>query len=302
MTNEISSSALTWFAVPNGFTIEVNGADATKIVNNLVTNDVARLEEHDCLEAFVTNVRGWVMAHVHILKLPNQIVLAGAHPKPSEICEHLDRYIIREDAEVVDRSAELPPHLIVNGQSLGDVVASSRADKLGSNQIYRVSGSMIGADELLLCSRDTLTGVLAGVDREFTQGTPSDFELWTVKSMWPTHTREILEKTLPQELDREQAISFTKGCYLGQETIARLDAIGQLQKKLSLLAFEGGGELPVGASIMSGEREVGKLTSAASEGGTCYGLAHIKRGFYDLGTELKCQGQTGTVIAPISPS
>jgi len=87
---------------------------------------------------------------------------------------------------------------------------------------------------------------------------------------------DIPPKTLPQELGRDRrAISFTKGCYLGQETVARLDALGHVNRQLVTLAIETTSPLTLPAAIRVGDQEAGMLTSAcpAAPGGLTIGLA-----------------------------
>ncbi len=70
---------------------------------------------------------------------------------------------------------------------------------------------------------------------------------------------------MPQELDRDtKAISFTKGCYLGQETVARLDALGEVQRKLCLVELDGWG-VQAARKLVDQDKEVGSLTSIAPE-------------------------------------
>jgi folate-binding protein YgfZ len=109
---------------------------------------------------------------------------------------------------------------------------------------------------------------------------------------------DIWDKCIPQEVDRTaQAICFTKGCYLGQETIARLDALGQIQKKLSIVQSE----LPAlcsGSQLLAGEKEVGRITSSVQSNAGSTALAVLRRGFYEPGTELRCGHAIVLVIEP----
>ena len=74
---------------------------------------------------------------------------------------------------------------------------------------------------------------------------------------------DLLPKTLPQELGRDaRAISFTKGCYLGQETVARLDALGHVNRRLVTLTVDDDAVPPAGAAITSGSKTIGEVTSS----------------------------------------
>jgi tRNA-modifying protein YgfZ len=91
---------------------------------------------------------------------------------------------------------------------------------------------------------------------------PATLEALRIEAAYPTPA-DIPAKTLPQELGRDaRAISFTKGCYLGQETVARLDALGHVNRRLVALALEAPVVPPLPAAVMRAGAEVGAITSA----------------------------------------
>ena len=101
---------------------------------------------------------------------------------------------------------------------------------------------------------------------------------------FPWFGTDLDESNLPQEADRnEQAISFTKGCYLGQETVARLDALGQVQKKLVRWSIRGG--VPAsGTALTASDKTVGRLTSvAAGEDGDAIAIGMARRSHFESG-------------------
>ena len=80
----------------------------------------------------------------------------------------------------------------------------------------------------------------------------------------PLFGQDITDDNLPQEIGRDKlAISFTKGCYLGQETVARIDALGHVNRQLVGLRFEGGTVPPAGTKLVADGKEVGHVTIAA---------------------------------------
>ena len=93
------------------------------------------------------------------------------------------------------------------------------------------------------------------------QADPATLESLRIEACYPTPA-EILEKTLPQELGRDTlAISFKKGCYLGQETVARLDAMGHVNRRLALVAIDAAEPPPMPAVLELEGRTVATLTS-----------------------------------------
>ncbi len=304
--------------LPTPFVIEVRGSDAAKVINNLSTNDILKLPLDADQETFITDVRGWVVAHAAALKRQDSVWLIGSHASSNKICEHIDRYIIREEASIVDHTTTHALLVVGDGPFQGHSASANSRDAnrcvsgvqadsagpllLGCNLPVLGQGSIV-----FCCSRDRIEEaeqvfVVAGSQLCSDQL----FQWLRISSFWPLYPNDISEKTIPQELDRDpRAISFTKGCYLGQETIARLDARGQLQKKLCLLEIVNSDlEQPLQACdrLIVGDKEVGQITSIAcdSDNVTWRALALLRRGNFTAGTEFPCNGQTARVLPIVS--
>lgn len=317
------------FAVlPHSFAIHLAGTDAAKVVNNLSTNDISKLATGETCETLITDARGWVVAHAGVVKRQHGVWLLGSHPEPSQIANHLDRYIIREAAVVDDRSAELALYTLhenthhnhsaaAGAQTPTSLPAPSAATEptlagpqslADSLDLAKLSTSAFtcplpvwGPGTQLLCCPRPQAGDVINRLREhgFVQCDQNQFEWLRVTHFWPQQPTDFGNKTIPQELDRDQqAISFTKGCYLGQETIARLDARGQLQKKLCLVELDAAGQYASGDALHSAEKEVGKITSLGSNPAQpqVHALAYLRRGNFDIRTKLSCNGFSASVL------
>lgn len=314
--------------LPHPFAIHLTGADASKVVNNLSTNDISKLAADAACETLITDARGWVVAHAGVIKRQDEAWLLGSHPEPSQIANHLDRYIIREAAVVDDRSAELALFALHNNahesfstlagiqapSSPGAGAATAEPTSAGEQsladalELAKISSAAFSCPlpiwgpgtQLLCCPRaqaSELSDKLRG--QGFDRCDQNQFEWLRVTHFWPLQPADIGPKTIPQELDRDQqAISFTKGCYLGQETIARLDARGQLQKKLSLVELDAAGKYAIGDALHNAEKEVGRITSLAHNPAQSQirALAYLRRGNFDIGAELSCNGFSATVL------
>ena len=301
------------FEIPKASVIQILGVDAEKVINNLCTNDIKKLPVGAGCEAFITNVRGWCVEHAFVLKQYNQILLVGQFGQPTALCSHIDRYIIREDAKITDQTPSKRVFLLSESEaeqsathfdspSLAPKVGSILSAHVGSLSVTAVSVQLLTANDVLLIAeesdRQSMIDALASAG--ISPNPPEEFEQRRIASFWPQSGREILEKSIPQELDRDPlTISFTKGCYLGQETIARLDAIGQLQKKLCLVRIESRETIELGAAIMKGDQQVGQVTSASFDptGGSVLALAYLRRGNFEPGLQLTCCGATAMILA-----
>ena len=130
------------------------------------------------------------------------------------------------------------------------------------------------------------------------------FESLRIEAGWPVFGRDIDESNLPQEVGRtERAISFTKGCYLGQETVARIDALGHVNRHLvGLLIPSERDSLPPGAKISKGDKVLGQITSSAHSLalGHSIALGYVRRGSERPGTELVIDLQGRMIPAFVS--
>lgn len=296
--------------LPHSGVIKVVGKDACTVVNNLCTNNLKALPIGQCLEAFVTEVHGWCVAHAIIAKFADEIWLIGQFVDTERVCAHIDRYIIREEAVVTNLSKSYAVwHVSCRknlSQSLSKLTSVEPSltsqsallvDSAGSKLVV-LACSILSENEALMVaeSNEQSSSLLAQVAES--NMTAELFECRRIANRWPLAGKEILEKTIPQELDRNaMAISFTKGCYLGQETIARLDARGQLQKKICLVHIDTQEPITSGTALVDDAKEVGHVTSAAwcSVIERTVALAYMRRGYFDPGRELMCNGAKAVV-------
>jgi folate-binding protein YgfZ len=120
----------------------------------------------------------------------------------------------------------------------------------------------------------------------------------------PWFGRDVTDENLPQEVDRTPlAISFTKGCYLGQETVARLDAMGHVNRTLCGVRFPGPEVPSVGGEIRIDEKVVGRITSAcwSPRLGTPLALAYMRRGHNQVGARVPSPwGDAEVVRLPVT--
>jgi folate-binding protein YgfZ len=154
----------------------------------------------------------------------------------------------------------------------------------------------VGAEPAVaaLGSRLVLAGALPGDER--------DLHAARILCGWPALGAEIDERTLPQEVRYDQigGVSYTKGCYTGQETVARLHFRGHTNRELRGLRWRRAEPL-ASRSIHKGEREVGSVRSTLSLEDRAIGLGLIRREV-GVGEELLAGGQPATVVAlPFGP-
>ncbi|QEF98696.1 putative global regulator [Stieleria maiorica] len=283
----------TVFRLSAATVLDLAGTDAAAILNNLTTNDVKSLQVGCGCETFLTDVRGKTLAHVVAFRTVDGFRLIGAPGQADAIAAHADRYTIREDATPIDRSADntafvLAPDAPVTLRDETDWGESNAmcydVDWLGDQTIVLVTETPGGIEQVL-----SSTGEMPGDDTEFHHA--------RTLAGFPWFGVDLSDKNLPQEASRiKQSICFTKGCYLGQETVARLDALGQVQKQL--VRWETSGAIPTaGSEVRSDDKVVGRLTSVATTGeDAAVAIGIARRSHFDPGTTAQGDGFTATVI------
>jgi folate-binding protein YgfZ len=287
------------------------GPDAVRFVDNFATASVSSLSVGQGTEAFFTDARGQVLALTTILRTAVGATILAAPGLGPMLRDHLERYHIRESLELTDISAEQASFLVAGADAAGQL------EKLGSGElpqaeaehgehllagiparVVRVTGR--GADGFWLLvdhgRGDQLSAMLTAAG--LSGFDPAVLEADRIEAGFPLPI-DIVEKTLPQELGRDsRAISFTKGCYLGQETVARLDAMGHVNRRLAVVAIDGDRQSPLPSPLLLDGQPVGLITSAAvsaRRGGTV-GLAILQtRGL--AGGPLRAGTATARVLS-----
>ena len=208
--------------LPHPFVIEVAGRDAAQVVNNLSTNNLAKLSCDNHQETFITDVRGWVVAHAIVLKQAERVWLLGTHESPGKICDHIDRYIIREQATVNDHSTthELlavgndPTQPISQESQPPTAVAAAVEPRVVSVPlIFQCAAPILGEASRLCCIVGEQVELAIAELQSLGAQLCSDqlFHWLRISSFWPLHPVDISDKMIPQELDRDaRAISSSK--------------------------------------------------------------------------------------------
>jgi folate-binding protein YgfZ len=232
---------------PRSF-LRVAGADAATFLQALVSNDVEALAEGESCEALLLTPKARVIAPLVVLRRSAEDFLLVTEPELGErVRAQLVRFRLRSKVEIEPEEHE---SVVVLGQTEGGI----------PNRDYGVP-----AVELL-------DGAALG--REASE---DELEVLRIRARTARMGHEIDDRVLPAEAGLvERAISFTKGCYPGQEPVVRLHHRGHANRGLRVLELEG--EPPeYDTEVRHGERIVGRITSAARDAeGKVVALAYIR--------------------------
>jgi folate-binding protein YgfZ len=292
--------------------VECTGADRARFLHNLCTNDVLRMQSGEGCEAFMTNIQGKIVAHVFLFCNVASIVIETVPGQAPCIVAHLERYIIRDDVQLHDRTDEWDELFLAGAQAarvLHDLAGVAPREARLSHcavELHGVPASVRRVDLvkpegfLIQCSNAataTWTEALTAAG-----AVPCDdtaFDTLRIEAGTPLFGQDITAQNFPQEVARdEMAISFRKGCYLGQETVARIDALGHVNQMLCKVRMAGNELPPVGTELTSEGKKVGHVTSVthSPELQATLALAYVRRGKYEPGTILDSVVGTAQVI------
>jgi tRNA-modifying protein YgfZ len=292
--------------------IELTGADRAAFLHNFCTNSVRDIPPGGGREAFVLDAKGHVLGHVLLFVTPHSIVLDAVAGQTERLIAHFERYVIREDVSVRDRTAEWAD-LLIGGPQADDLLdslalhapleplAHTEAAFRG-NRLFIRRVDLVGPESFLIaCERRAAVEIVAALaNAGAVRAGFAAFEAARIESGTPVFGQDITEKNLPQEVNRDaQAISLNKGCYLGQETVARIDALGHVNKVLCGVRFYGK-ELPASGSELTAEGgAVGTVTSATYSPRleAPLALAYVRSSQTARGTKLSSQAGPAEVVA-----
>ncbi len=296
--------------------IEIAGGDRVAFLHGFCTNDIKSLAVGGGCEAFVTNLKGKVLGHVFVFCGQQTLALDGTRKQTERIVAHLDRYIIREDVELRDIGPETGEWLV--GGSAATALLARLVDReipapLLSHSECHLDGVRVGIRRvpllvepafLIVCSKADISQIgTALADAGAVACEAEALEIGRIEAGFPRYGRDISEDNLPQEVNRDaQAINFTKGCYLGQETVARIDALGHVNRMLCGLRWERSEVPAAGESLIVDERVVGQITSAAwsPRVEAPLTLAYVRREFARIGSRIATNlGEAEVVALPV---
>lgn len=285
--------------------LAVTGSDRLAWLQGLLTNDVAALAVGGVCDAAWLTPQGRMITDLRVVHLADRTLLDVPGSLAEGLRAKLDTLIFAEDARVSDVSAAIAI-VDLHGPSAA-TVRERAADRLAREADAVIADAAFGVPGFTVFApvdhADSLVRALVAAGAEET--TLATLDVLRVEAGRPAFLIDMDDHTLPLEAGIEdRAISFTKGCYVGQEVIVRVvhRGGGRVAKKLVGLRLEQG-ELPkAGDGLLAGDREIGRVTSAvwspALQGGIALGYVH--RDFVEPGTPVSVRTISGLLNATVS--
>ena len=281
--------------------ISVRGRDRARLLHNLTSNEVKKLAPGSGCYAFLLSPQGRIQADLTLLVFDDHILLETEPELREKIVQHIRRYIVAdqvelgavtaatcaialegpESAAVLEKAGGAAPAGDYQHLPWGEIPDATIAHlSLAGQPGFRIYAPAGAADEIV--RRLTEAGAQPATDE--------DARLVRLENGLPRYGEDIRDTSLPQETGQMHAVSFSKGCYLGQEIVERIRAQGHVNRKLVRLRLDS--VAPTGARLTADGAEAGEITSSISSPaqGGAVALAYVRANYATPGQALEAGG------------
>ena len=246
--------------------LALTGPEAKAFLHGQVTNDIEGLQPGGgCYAAFLTH-KGKMLGDLRVLDAGDELLLDCERVALQELFNMIRKYKLGRAVELHKRTLErgllslIGPDArrLAGAEGLGETEHDSVRGEIGGHPAVLVATD-VGVD--VFCAAEHVDGVRAALlSAGAAEGSEEAAEIVRVEHGRPRYGLDLDESVIPQEAGlNERAVSFTKGCYVGQETVARLHYRGKPNRHLRGLRLSESVE--AGAVLRLGEKEVGRVTS-----------------------------------------
>jgi folate-binding protein YgfZ len=274
--------------------ISVSGSEAVMFLNGLITNDLKMLGENRWMSAAFPNVQGRLLAAVRVIRRRDDILLDTEAATREKVIKIIERFTLAGDFKVADVT-NTSAMISVQGHRANQFLELMTRDDQ-TTIVPSTHTAEKGFDVIVSAARkDSLwqTLVAAGA----TPVSPEVEEILRIEAGIARYGIDMDETNVVTETNLDDAVSYTKGCYLGQEIIVRIKHRGHVAKKLTGLRFETDQTIEAGSAIKStDDKEIGRVTSTtfSPKLETTIGLGYVRYEHLTPGTPLVVNGVAAT--------
>ena len=297
--------------------LEITGEDRQRFLHGFVTCEVKGLPVGGAVPGFLTNAQGRVLADFTLVVLADRLWLELPPGRSEAIRAHLEKYVLADRVALRSLAATSLFELVGPGVEAALTLLGLPTPERGQARSGKFAGAAVevvarGLGRLPAAALWVPEAVAAALAAALFDSGASDLgpravgfsarDAVRVEEGVAAWGEDFGEENFPQENGREDAISYTKGCFLGQEIVARLHYRGQVARLLRGLRAEGAAVPAIGSPVLAEGREAGRLTSAVASpalGGAAIGLALLQRRACEPGTRIVlASGEAAEVVLP----
>jgi len=286
--------------------IRVTGEDRARLLHAMSTNQVQHLKPGEGCYAFFLNAQGRILGDANLFCFEDHLLLDTEPEIRQKLSEHLDRYIIADDVTLEDQTGQTAT-IAVEGPEAPSVLRNLGAilpetayswSQWGDRIVARVDSTGAGGFFLFVPTSEK-SRLLAELG--LPEATPEDARAVRIEHGRPRYGEEITERYLVQETGQMQAVSFTKGCYLGQEIVERVRSRAQIHRTLRPIEIESTEVPAAGTKLKVGDADAAEIASAVFSPrlGKVVALAYVRTPYIEPGMELLLGSALAHVERPL---
>jgi folate-binding protein YgfZ len=297
-------------------TVGLTGTDRASFLHALLTNEIATLRQGKGTYAAYLTPQGRMISDMRVIETGRRMLLSVAREVAGPLADRFDKLVFAEDVQAKDLSSDLTI-VGVHGPSAARMIQAATGtsvidlidqyDSITSDEITIVRDDALGLPGYDIYVPAARAGALAASlgNAGAVALTEETAETLRIEAARPRFGLDMSTDTIPLEagLD-DRAISFTKGCYVGQEVIIRVKhrGHGRVARRLVSIVLSDAAVPPRGSKIFAGERAVGEVTSAAMSPRheAPLALGYVKSEHAVAGTELSVNGSQARVYQPVN--
>jgi folate-binding protein YgfZ len=294
----VAQSSVIVVPEPQRRVLSVTGPDAKSWLNGIVTCDVAATSRTQGSYGLLLSKQGKIQAELDVVESGSGLLLGVVSAPDEDVKAVLDRYLIMEDAELADEP-DLTWVRLHGKASLEAAAAIGEARAFGGVDWLGIGGAALalprGREEAAL---EPLLG--QGSARRLRQDEP-EWTLLRIACGAPRFGADFGPEDNPHQAGLERrAVSWTKGCYLGQEVVCMQDMRGKLKRRLVTLAIEGDEPVPAGAEVrlQADGRLAGQISTSSVDATRSLAFARVSAPFFETSEPLEVLGRSARIVGP----
>lgn len=219
-----------------------SGRDSLDLLHRMSTNDLMHMMQNEGRATVLTTAQGRIVDYLVTINLGKRVLLLGSHGRSEQVRKWLDKHIFfHDEVTIIDATGELGQLGLYGyrSSSVADVLVSGAANlslyhTLSTGQVWVMrSPALAGGGYELIGPRADIESLATRAEQLGAVWAGSElYEILRIEEGFPGIGSEISDKYIPLEVGLWEAVSFDKGCYIGQEIIARMESRGKLAKTL----------------------------------------------------------------------
>jgi aminomethyltransferase len=255
-----------WLDLSSRGRIIARGRDRARFLHNVTSNEVKKMTPGASCYAFLLTPQGRIVADLYLICRPDDFLIDTEPELREKVRAQILKYKVADQIELEDVTDATA--------AIGVEGPNAPAISMNGSVPITLTGQ---AGYRIYCTRDEMPAIVQQLESAgAVAATADDARLVRIENGRPRYGEDILETSLPQETEQMQAVSYTKGCYIGQEIVERIRARGHVNRHLVRLEIEGT-ELPAPGKQTIGGREA-DVTSAvySPEMGKVIAMAYVR--------------------------